>query len=252
MPVDRIARFLPLIVVLACGAPEDASAPDPTGDREVDEAAEWAAARRTDPGETADGAPVDDDLPADQAAGEERFPCTVIDQAEIEELLGNAVEPPAWTLEEVADAGATFNAETCSWLTFAEGAGEIVLQVSRPEHFVDDAVVCWEPDEPVDEEDEGEESAGADAPDPGEPEDDEVAPSDSEAGPDNDLPPEPSPIEIADLGSSAWWFYDSATAFGSLQVCHPQARIAVEASAGDGEVARRAAVELGRRVIGSW
>lgn len=250
MPVDRIARFLPLLLVLACGAPEDASAPDPTGDREVDEAAEWAAARRTDPGETADGAPVDDDLPADQAGGEERFPCTVIDRAAIEELLGNPVEDPAWTQEEVADEEATFAAETCSWLTFAEGASEIILQVSRAEHFENGEVVCWKPEEHADGDDDGDESAGADGPDPGSPADDGVA--DSEAGPDEDLPSEPSPIEITDLGSSAWWLYDPVTAFGSLQICHPSGRIAVEVNADDGETARRAAVELGRRVISSW
>lgn len=241
MTFGRLSRLLPILVLLtACGDANQTPGNGPDRGREVDEAAEWAAARRTDAEEIADGAPQDDDPPADQAASEERFPCTVIARAEIEELLGNAVEPPAWSLEEVADAGASFDAETCSWLTFAESAGEIVLQVGRPEHFADGAVVCWEPDEPAD--DEG-------APDPRAPAGEGVATSEPEAGPDEDLPPEPSPIEITDLGSTAWWFYDPATAFGSLQVCHPQARIAVEVNAGGGEIARRAGVTVARRVL---
>lgn len=237
----RALGLLALASLLACGAPEDTSTPEPRRGRQTDDAAEWAAARRSDDAEIADGAPLDDDAPVDQAAGAGRFPCTVADQQEIEGLLGNAVEAPSWTLEEVADEGTTYDAETCSWLSFADDASEIILQVSRAEHFADGRVRCWTPvaENPEDSAQSADEDGGEDA--------DVTGTATAEV--EEDIEPAPTPVAVADLGSTAWWTYDPATAFGQLQVCHPNGRIAVEVSASDGGAARRAGVTVARRAL---
>ena len=235
----RLRGLLVAAVVLwltGCDAAPESSQPQSTA-RTADEAAEWAASRRTDSDAGADDAPEDDADPDGPSPGAEEFPCTVLGLTAIEQLLGNPVEPPAWTLEEVEDQGVSFQAETCSWLTFEQAAGEIVLQVSWPDQFEQGAVVCWQP--------ESVQTEGSDAA-TGQPAD--LTPLSEEA--DDDEPaPEPKAELVADLGSAAWWLYDLDSEFGSLQVCHPRVRVAVEVSSVSDAAARAAAVDLARRTL---
>ena len=161
-----------------------------------------------------------DPLSAEPAPGVDRFPCSAISQADIENLLNNPLEPASFAVEDAHDDGAAFQAESCSWLSFAEGSNEITIRVSQASHFPDATVLCPEPSQPQIEtlipEDEG-------------------------------TVERPSWQSVPNLGNRAWWIYEDPPGIGNLVVCANEARIAIEVSIGNGDGAL--ALNAGRSLV---
>lgn len=143
------------------------------------------------------------------------FPCNIFEQQEVEALMGNELEPASYTFENINENGHEYQADSCSWFTFADDANEIELRVSQAKHFGSGSVEC-------------------------------EAPANADTGPH-------TPQSIPGIGHAAWWEYDKSWGMGTLLVCSPAARIKVEVdlAADDNAAALEAARKMAEKALES-
>ncbi len=180
------------LATVSCGKDEsEANASASSGSADSSQAPNWAD---------------DEPLAPGPAPGADHYPCSVITQAEVEELLGNPLEYASYAVEEILEIDGGFQTESCSWLSFAEDSNEVTLHVSQTQHFPGGSILCSAPEVPTN-------------------------------NPENDGAEEKIELvqPISELGDRAWWIYDQVIGIGYLQACSDQARVAVEVSISRGD-----------------
>lgn len=79
---------------------------------------------------------------AGTAAPSGEFPCTLVSQATIEQLAGNAVQPGDASTVHHDENGVRWTAAECAWLSPPGPAVEVDLEVSRADGFASGTVGC--------------------------------------------------------------------------------------------------------------
>lgn len=71
------------------------------------------------------------------------FPCSLLSQAEIDELAGNTLDPGDATTGDIIEDTVSYVAHTCSWTALGvTDPVEVIVQVSRAEDFPSGSTLC--------------------------------------------------------------------------------------------------------------
>lgn len=121
--------FVALVLLAACGNDDDGAEPQTTAD--------------TSP--TVEETTATTEGTTTTALADEEFPCSLLTQAEVEQLAGNPLEPGDAITNNVTEDTNSFQAAQCDWSSFeGENPVEVTLAVSQDDDFPSGSVECPE------------------------------------------------------------------------------------------------------------